>query len=250
MLLALKLLLAPALVVGASLATRRWGAAIGGLLVTLPVVAGPILLIIALDHGEAFGAHAARAALLGLVALGTFATAFGFAAPHATWWQALGAGWLAYFAVALSLYRWDAPPLLGLALACAAFTAARTLLPHSGPAGGRRPLPPSWDLPARALATAVLVYSITTASDGLGPGLSGVLTPFPIAASVLTGFTLAQAGATASVEMARSILLGLYSFAIFMFGVAVLIEPLGTAAAFGLALAAALLVQLGVRRLL
>ena len=49
--LALKLLLAPLLVVASSLAGRRWGPQVAGVTVVLPVVAGPILLILYLDHG-------------------------------------------------------------------------------------------------------------------------------------------------------------------------------------------------------
>lgn len=45
-LLALKLLLAPASVVLSSLASRRWGPRFGGILGTIPIVAGLILLII------------------------------------------------------------------------------------------------------------------------------------------------------------------------------------------------------------
>ena len=52
--LALKLLLAPLLVVASSLAGRRWGPQVAGVLVVLPVVAGPILLILYLDHGSHF----------------------------------------------------------------------------------------------------------------------------------------------------------------------------------------------------
>jgi hypothetical protein len=48
--LALKLILAPAFVVGASLTARRFGPRIGGLVGGLPVVAGPILLVLAIVH--------------------------------------------------------------------------------------------------------------------------------------------------------------------------------------------------------
>ncbi|MEV6932252.1 hypothetical protein AB0M46_48255 [Dactylosporangium sp. NPDC051485] len=73
MTLVLKLLLAPLLVAGSSLAGRRWGAQVAGVLVALPIVAGPILLIACLEHGPAFGARAAASALLGLVSLALFA---------------------------------------------------------------------------------------------------------------------------------------------------------------------------------
>src|SRR6478672_5281841 len=58
-LLLVKLTLAPALVVGSSLAGRRWGPEASGLLVALPLVAGPILLIVDLDHGAHFASRAA-----------------------------------------------------------------------------------------------------------------------------------------------------------------------------------------------
>ncbi|HTD58974.1 MAG TPA: hypothetical protein VK672_08780 [Solirubrobacteraceae bacterium] len=63
--LVLKVALAPLLVVGVTLAARRWGPRVGGMLIALPVVAGPILLVITLEHGEVFGARAARGALSG-----------------------------------------------------------------------------------------------------------------------------------------------------------------------------------------
>ncbi len=74
--LALKLLLAPLLVVASSLAGRRWGPRLAGILVVLPIVAGPILLILYLDHGSEFAANAARAATLGIVPLAAFALIF------------------------------------------------------------------------------------------------------------------------------------------------------------------------------
>ncbi|MER5638009.1 hypothetical protein ABT095_13750 [Kitasatospora sp. NPDC002227] len=59
-----------------SLAGRRWGPALAGTLVALPIVAGPILFISPLEHGRAFVARAASASLLGLVSLALFAVVF------------------------------------------------------------------------------------------------------------------------------------------------------------------------------
>ena len=44
----LKLILVPALIAGVTLAGRRWGPAVAGWLSAFPVVAGPILLVMAL----------------------------------------------------------------------------------------------------------------------------------------------------------------------------------------------------------
>src|SRR5688572_1778556 len=51
-LLILKLVLVPALVAGLTLAARRWGPFVGGLLLGLPVVAGPTLYFYAVEQGD------------------------------------------------------------------------------------------------------------------------------------------------------------------------------------------------------
>src|SRR4030081_3410876 len=95
-LLATKLLLAPSFVVGASLAARRFGARVGGLVAGLPVVAGPILLAYALAHGKTFAARAAAGTLLGLISLIAFSVVYARLAPRFGWLPCMLAGWLAF----------------------------------------------------------------------------------------------------------------------------------------------------------
>ena len=75
-LLAAQILLSPLCVVAVSLAGRRWGMAVAGVLVGLPVVAGPILLVETLLHGGGFGADAAAGTRLGLAALTAFVVVY------------------------------------------------------------------------------------------------------------------------------------------------------------------------------
>jgi hypothetical protein len=119
-LLLVKLTLAPLLVVGSSLAGRRWGHEVSGLLVALPLVAGPILLITTLQHGAHFGAGVATASLLGLVALGLFAVVFARTSQRRGWLVALLVGWLAFLLVALAFSTVAIPAGIGLVLASAA----------------------------------------------------------------------------------------------------------------------------------
>ena len=49
----LELVVAPALVGAATLAARRWGEGIGGLVSAFPAIVGPVLLIAAHQHGSA-----------------------------------------------------------------------------------------------------------------------------------------------------------------------------------------------------
>jgi hypothetical protein len=219
--LVLKVALAPALVVGVTLAARRWGSKVGGMLIAIPVVAGPILLVIALEHGDVFAARTARGALLGVVALSAFCVAFATATAVRRWPAALLIGWAAYAGVAAGGSQWDAPPATGLALALTALLLARSFLMSNEQTDALPSSPPPWDLYARAASTAVLVVVLTTVAGALGPAVSGVLTPFPVAASVLAAFTLAHDGPAASRTMLRGFVTALPGFAAFFFAVAV-----------------------------
>jgi hypothetical protein len=243
-LLLVKLTLAPLLVVGSSLAGRRWGHQLAGLLVALPLVAGPILLITELEHGEHFAARAAAASLLGLVALVSFVVVFAHVARRAGWLAAVLAGWGAFVAVALALGQASIPAGFALALAVCAFALAPRLLPADPhePDLGLAELP-GWDLPARAVATALLVLGLTGAAAGLGPTLTGVLAPFPVSNTVLAAFVLVLEGPVQLDDFFRGFLRGVYGFAAFCFLVAVLVIPLGALAAFPIALCGALLAQ-------
>ncbi|WP_144127304.1 hypothetical protein [Catellatospora sichuanensis] len=238
MTLLLKLLLAPALVVGSSLAGRRWGAQVTGVLVTLPIVAGPILLITCLEHGTAFGAAAASSALLGLVTLALFAVVFAWCSRSMRWVGALAVAWAACLLADVAVAQVRVPAWCGLLLALAAIGAgSRTLPPEAAEPGGRPATAwPWWDLPGRAVATASLVVLVTTLSSALGPAMTGVLAPFPIATSVVAAFVLARHGSAETVRTLRGVLAGLVGFAVFCFVVAVLLDRWGAAAAFGLAL--------------
>lgn len=243
LLIAVKVLLAPAFVVLASLAGRRFGARFGGFVGGMPVVAGPILLAYALAHGGAFASHAATGTLLGLVSLMAFVVAYGRLARRLSWRLSLPLGWLA-FAAATSLFALaPSSPLLALALCALALAVAPLLLPRVAPVQDAPPSLPGWDLPLRAGATLALVLALTAASGWLGPHLSGLLAPFPIVGSVLAAFTHGQRGAAELIHLLRGLLLGYGAFGLFCFTLAVSLTPLGIAAAFGLACVAALLCQ-------
>ncbi|MDX6656338.1 MAG: hypothetical protein QOH62_1131 [Solirubrobacteraceae bacterium] len=244
-LLLLRLVLAPALVVGVSLAARRWGATAGGVLTALPVVNGPVLLVIALDHGTAFGSRAATASLLGLLSLAAFVVAHAAAARRLPPLLALAAGWAGFGVATAALSPTHVPVgaayalvLAGAALAWGAVgrIAGGAAAPPVGP-------PPRGDLPVRAAAAAILVLALTLAAGALGPHLSGLLAPFPVAASVLLGFTHAQRGATEAAVMGRGLLVGFLGFGAFNALVALELVPLGVAGAFALAAGVSVAVQ-------
>ena len=242
-LLAIKLLLAPGFVVGTSLAARRFGARIGGLIAGLPVVAGPILLVYALAHGRAFAAGAAAGTLLGLVSLIAFVVVYAHLAGRVFWGASLIAGWLAFAVATAALSGVSLPAGAALALAAAGLLAGLAALPRPGPEMAAHATPPAWDLPVRAGCALVLVLTLTAVAGWLGPQLSGLLAPFPIIATVLATFTHAQRGTDELLRLLRGLISGFGAFALFCFALAVSLHRLDIAAAFALATALALFTQ-------
>jgi hypothetical protein len=242
-LLAAKILLAPLCVVAVSLAGRRWGVAVAGVLGGLPVVAGPILLVVTLLHGRDFGAEAAAGTLLALAALATFVVVYGLVAATAGPLPSVLCGWAAFLLGVAVLSLVEPPPALSLLFAAACFALGLRLLPTPPPSVPAAPTPPWWDLPARALAALALVLGLTAVSGALGAHLSGLLAPFPIITSVLAVFTHGHGGFVQVSVLLRNFLFGFYGFAAFCFTLTLALPDLTTGAAFGLSTAVALAVQ-------
>lgn len=239
MLLATKAALVPVIIGAVTVAGDRLGPRVAGALTGLPVVAGPIALFIALEQGAAFGARAARGTLAGEASLGVFAVLYALAAPRAPWWLCLPFGWAGFAASTLLLDRVDPPLAAALGLAVATPLAMLALTPK--PASlGRPPAATRTEIALRMGAGTALVVAITGVAHALGPRLSGLLTIFPIAVTVLVVFSHRNQGAAFAAQMLRGLAAGLYSLTAFFAVLAVWLEPLGTARAFAVAVVAAL----------
>jgi hypothetical protein len=92
-------------------------------------------------------------------------------------------------------------------------------------------------------AAAALVFALTTAAERLGPSLSGLLTPFPVAIAIIAAFTHTQRGRDPLIVFFRSFLPALASFGLFCVVLALALEPLGLWLSLALALAVQLSVQ-------
>ena len=237
MLFALKLTLVPAIIAGVTLGGRRWGPLVGGCLNAVPMVAGPVLLFLAIEQGVDFAAHATLTTLAGLLGVAAFALAYGWAALRAPWWIALAAGWAAFAIFTLFLHDLPWRPVPALIAAVIGFGVARIALPRLRGEPVQTP-PPAWDLPLRMAVAVALVITVTGLANVLGPRVSGALTPLPIATAILLGFTHAQQGATGAIAFLRGFLPAMWSFVLFCFVLTLALVPLGWALGFVAALAA------------
>jgi hypothetical protein len=234
-LLALKVVLVPGLVASVTLAGRRWGPGVGGLLAALPLAAGPILVFLALEQGTAFAARAAVTTMAAVSGVAAFAVAYAWMAVRAAWPPSLLTGLAAFAAVAVLVPTVPWTPAAALLVSAGGFAAARVLLP-AAPGAPARARAATADLWPRMLAALLLVLITTSLAPWLGPELSGVLAPFPVVLSVLAAFTHAREGAAAVLTFLHGFLPSMTTFSVFCFVVAVALEPLGIAGGFALAL--------------
>lgn len=220
----------PPLIAGVTLAVRKWGAGIGGLIGGFPWVAGPISFFIALEHGPTFAASTIPAALMGSIGTTLFVFVYALLAPRMSWIISLLIGYATFMIVAfLSLIY--TPPLLGAAtLNIAILTAVLYFFPKpkNKEVSNRRT---SYDIPLRMLVATTFVIVLTKAAERLGTEWSGLLTPFPIMTSTLAVFTHAQQGSDATARILYGMMLTGYGFVFFLLGVFWLVPllPIGWA---------------------
>ena len=243
-LVALKFVLAPFLIGGASLAARRWGPAVAGWLVGLPLTSGPVVLFVALEQGTAFAVDVGLAVLSGGFALCAFAIAYarGAAARLTPPW-AVVLGGLVYIGGAIILDRLEPRSLPVLVVAVGGtLVATLRLLP---PAAATHPVthPPRWDLPARIVVGTSLIVGLTTIAPILGPTASGLIATFPVYVTTLTYFAHRQGGADAAIAMQRGLILGLFGWLAFFATLLSILPSAGVGRAFAAAIVAALVVQ-------
>ena len=233
----------PALITGATLVGRRWGHALSGWLVGLPLTSGPVVLFLALDQGRHFAANASLGVILGVASQAVFALAYVWSGRATGWPLRLLAG-TAPFGAATDLFRFARmPAIVEPVLVVGCLVLALLLMPRGEQLANRVPAGPPGDLPMRIVVATALVLGLTTVAPYLGSYLSGLVMPFPLYAAILAVFAHRLAGPAAAATVWRGLLLGLFSFLTFFTVLAGTLVPLGIAPAFLLAVAAAVTVQ-------
>ncbi|RMX05048.1 hypothetical protein D8I35_14490 [Corticibacter populi] len=246
MLLLLKLTLVPLCIAGITLAGRRWGSALAGLLGGCPIVGGPIVIFIAAEQGLAFGAQAATAALYAVVCLLAYGTAYAWASLRWPWPGTLAIGLVIWFLAAAAMTRLPQAPWAATLAALLALLILPALQPRV-PASTRAPTRSIRDLPYRMLTATLLTLAVTGAASMLGAVWSGMLAAFPIVSLTLAVFTHAFQGSAQVVAMFHGMTRGLGSFTAFFLVLALAWPALNLWQGSLLAIAVALSMQLVLR---
>jgi hypothetical protein len=214
MLIACKLFLAPLMISMATLAGRRFGAVVSGLLVGLPLTSGPISFLFAYEYGLEFGARAAIGSLAGQISNCAFCLVYVFVSRRFGWRSSVCAaigGFMASTAAlnGISWRLWPAFLTLLLAIGIAAL-----LIPNRR-AEGPVTRPAGWDLPVRIATATGLLLLLTALANALGPQLSGLIAPFPAFIIIFSIFTHSRQGAAAVTNLLRGIVVASPAYAMF-----------------------------------
>ncbi|MGH3733100.1 MAG: hypothetical protein ACRDVC_06975 [Acidimicrobiales bacterium] len=236
-----RILLAPLAVVAGTLAQRRFGHGIGGLIVGLPLASLPLLWLVALQHGTAFTSSMTGALLVGSIAeaviLWLYARLTIQVSPSLALLGALSA--FALVAEAANLLKLSAL-LAGLITALGFVVALRwwpvTPSDPAAPQGHSR-------LGLRVAFSAVFTVAIVSLAGRLGPVLTGLLDALPAMSLMMAFMTHQDHGADASSRFLQGVTRGSFSYLAAMIVLAQLLRTGNLLLAFSAALAAALLVQ-------
>lgn len=228
---AFKLFVTPLLIGAVTLAGRRWGAIVSGLMIGLPLTSGPISLILALEYGPDFAGRSAIGNLAGQISNCVFCLTYIGVARAASWKISSISSVAAFFAATfvLNLFAWQLLPALAALLMVMVWSAC--LLPRHRRSA--QELPPSkWDLPARIVCATALVVLLTAVAQRLGPQLSGLLSPFPAFSLIFAAFTHAQHGVKDASNLLRGVIVGSGGYAAFFTVVGALLPSCSVAVTY------------------
>ena len=245
----LKITLVPLLIGAITLAGRRWGPAVAGWLSGLPVVAGPIMYFMALEHGAAFASRAIVGMLLGVFAMLGFLLGYAWASTRWSWPASLFCALSAYFVAVALLHTLDVSTSAVAILVLCVLLLAPRLFPRAE-LRAIAAAPPRGEIFVRMIAGAMLVLAVTYFAASFGAQLSGLLAMFPVISTVLAVFSHRQYGHEFTICLLRGIVFGWYAIVVFCVVLGWALPQFGIGAAFLAAIAGAAVAQIASGRLL
>jgi len=237
--LVLRMAITAAVVVIASVVTERSGPTLGALVASLPLSAGPSYTFLAIDHGADFVSESALASITMSAATIYFALTYVWMAQRHGVALSLAVGFAVWIALAVLVRQFEWSLAAGIVANIVTFAICLPLVQRFR-AARMPPVRRRWyDMPLRAGLVASLVAIVVTASNHVGPAISGIIALFPnVFLSLILVLHPRLGGPVTAAVIANSLwgLIG-FSFAIVTLHAAAL--PLGSAAALSLALAVA-----------
>jgi hypothetical protein len=185
--LALKMAVTAGFVVAASTMAERAGPAVGAMIATLPIAAGPSYIFLALEHDAAFIANSALGSLAANPAIAIFSLTYVMLAQRWSLAASLLPALTVWFALAFAFSSAASTLASVIALNVLVFVVCIPLAMRYCHVPMPRAMRRWYDMPLRAGMVACLVAIVVGTSTRVGPAVTGVLAVFPI---VLTSLIL------------------------------------------------------------
>jgi hypothetical protein len=235
--LSVKMAVTASFVIAASFIAQRAGALIGAMVATLPISAGPIYVVLALEHDAAFIADSAIASMVINAVTAIFSLTYAAMAQRRGLIISLLAALGAWFVIGAGVRLVPWTILSGTLFCILVYTPCLYL----GQPYRHAPMPPSqrrwFDLPLRASMVAALVCTVVVLSPYLGPFGSGMMAVFPIVLTSLILILHPRVGARATAAVIANTISGLPGFAIGLGALHLAAVPLGVWPALAIMLA-------------
>ena len=245
-LLLLRVCIVPLIVVGGTLAQRRFGNAVGGLLIGLPLTSLPLLWLVALQHGDDFASSMSGAIVLGASAQVVVIWVYAALAPRISPTLALcGAlGSFVFMIGALNLLNLSV--VLASVVATVGFAVALYWWPHteSGSEETGR-----YRLVLRVVISAGFTLFLVTLAGRIGPGFLGLIAALPMMSLTMAFVTHRELGANASAQFLHGVTKGSFSYVASMLVLADMLRTGDIGVAFLCATGVAVVIQLAVQSL-
>lgn len=243
--LILRIIITPLGVLGGTLAQRRLGHTVGGLIIGLPLVGLPLLWLVALQHGTAFTGSMTNALLVGSIPEAAVLWIYARMTTRVSPRRALMSA-LAVFTVLVSIIGiFRVPALIAGLLTVAGFAVALRWWPAL-----------SSEVPTQQgrsrLATRVVLATVFTVilvslAGRLGSTISGLIDALPATTMMMTFITSQEQGRDASGHFLRGVARGSFSYVVSMIVLAELLRTGNMLLAFSMSLVAAIIMQLALQ---
>jgi hypothetical protein len=241
--LVMKLILAPLIIGSASFAGRKWGSAVSGWLIGLPLTSGPVIFFLSFNHEPAFLISSILGTLSGVFSLVAFCLTYAWLATRFRWSIAVVGSMLAFGAVILLTQNIVIPlwPLFFLIILT--ILLGMRFMPKHTEVRLDEAKPGRWDIPTRILIGTGFILLLTEIAPWIGPRLTGLLSTIPLYTAILTVFAHRLQGSMGAINVLRGLLFGMFAFVGFFFTLSLLIEYVGVGLAFIVAIVITLLIQ-------
>ena len=235
--LLLRMAIAAAFVVTASIITERSGPVIGALIATLPVSAGPSYVFLAIDHDAGFIAQGALASLPVNAATIFMCLTYVVLSQRHNLAVSCGSAVAVWIVLASIIRQFDWSLTAGLAANLIAFGICIPLL--AGYRHAKMPLVTRrwYDVPMRAALVAILVAIVVSTSGWVGPRISGIIALYPVVFSSIMLILHPRIGGPPTAAVLANSAWGLLGFGMAVAVLNVAVTQFGSAIGLSCALA-------------